>query len=125
MRKLLARRAWLTKDQTLTLVGLACFLAGALLGSGVLLAVQATQPRVKASALRESDIATAHATYTFIDPLLGIKGGDNSAKYRTMENEVAAYIAGEQKNGLITASVNFRDINESGGFAINPSELSN
>lgn len=105
------------------LVALGSFIAGLLLaavGIGVFhVGSQATSPK----ALRESDIPTAQSEYKFIDPLIGLKGTLNTAKYTVMQQRVVSFISDQQNNDLITATVYFRDIHESGGFDTNPSEL--
>ena len=75
-------------------------------------------------AFRESNISnTTHSQYTFIDPLLMIKGVNNSPAYASMKAQVASYIAKQQANGLFSASVDFRDIDVPDGFTLSGSQM--
>lgn len=69
--------------------------------------------------VRQSDISSSTA-YTFTDPLIGTTGGGDSSEYQAPQNQITAYITKQQQSGLVSASVNFRDIEESDGFTINP-----
>jgi beta-lactamase class A len=113
----------LREDQrTLTLVALGFFFLGCLITGGVFLLAQSQQVLSKATGLRESDISIAPSPYKFIDPLIGVKGANNSAKFSDLSRQVQAFIDDQKNNGLIIATVDFRDINESGGFVLNPGE---
>jgi beta-lactamase class A len=121
--KLPRLRVHVGKNQTLTLVALGSFVGGALLAGGAVAFYQSTHPAPKARALRESDIATNQSDYKFIDPLIAIRGAGTPDKYDAMQKQIAAYISDQKKNALVTATVNFGDINEPGGFTLNPSEM--
>lgn len=123
MRKPPTEEAYLNRNQTMMLIALSAFLGGALFTGITLALMQGLYPATRATPLRESDIPTTTSDYKFIDPLIGIKGVDNSAQYNSVDNAVAAYIATQKGNGLSMASVDFRDINQPGGFILNPSEL--
>lgn len=111
------------KGRVTFFIATASFFAGALIAGTLVLLLHSHGSAFKATGLRESNISTAHSDYTFIDPLLGIKGVNNAEKFEAMQKEVAAYIESEKQNGLVSASVDFRDINESGGFVVNPDAL--
>jgi beta-lactamase class A len=113
----------LNGNQNQMLVALGFFTAGVICASVVNFAWQSFQPASKARPLRESNISTNHSEYQFIDPLIGIRGVDNSSKYDGLKSQVANYITQQAPNGLIIASVDFRDIDEPGGFILNGTEL--
>ena len=72
--------------------------------------------------VRESDIASSTA-YMFTDPLIGVTSGNTtSPAYASLRTRINSYIASEATAGLDSASVNFRDIDASQGFTINPAE---
>ena len=75
------------------------------------------------AALRESDLSANGSGYKFIDPLIGLTGTNASDSYDAMQQDVQTYIAAQKSRGLITATVDFRDIKATGGFALNPDEL--
>ncbi len=109
----------LNRQQALILVAFGSFIGGALL-TGAILTFSQHAPKV--TALRESSLSKDGTGYTFIDPLIGIKGVDDIGRYKDIKDELTNYIADQKKNGLVRASINFRDINEPGGFVINPTE---
>jgi beta-lactamase class A len=113
----------LNSNQNLIVVALGAFLGGVVCAIIASLMWQYFEPASKPKALRESDIPTSHTGYKFIDPLIGLSGADSPPKYGGIKNQVAAYVESQKASGLIIASVNFRDINESGGFVLNPKEL--
>ncbi len=109
----------MNKNRNLILVALCSFLVGA---SCAVLFLQPAKPTAKVSALRESNLTTPDSEYKLIDPLIGVKGINQSTQYNTMQTQVATYIASQKDNGLLSASVDFRDIGVPGGFVLNPSE---
>ncbi len=98
------------------------FMVGALLGVGGTLLLSSQQPSSKPKALRESDFATARSQYEFIDPLIGTRGVGQPEKYDAIKKQVSAFIESRSPE-LQIASVDFRDINESAGFVVNPTEM--
>jgi beta-lactamase class A len=100
-------------------------LAGALI-AGVLVHYLDTQSAVALRVVRESDIASSSA-YTLTDPLISVSenppDGGPAPEYAAAYSSVNAYIASEKGSGLISASVNFRDIDASDGFTIDPDTL--
>jgi beta-lactamase class A len=73
--------------------------------------------------LRQSDIASS--SYQFTDPLMGVAAGMENASpsYAGLYRQLSSYISSQQQRSLQIASVNFRDIYQSEGFVINPTEL--
>ena len=71
--------------------------------------------------LRQSSLT--ENSYKFIDPLLAVRNPSTSPEFLALQNKIVDYIDLEKKSGNIsTASVYFRDQNNSGGFSINPTE---
>ncbi|MFM2330503.1 MAG: hypothetical protein RLZZ26_10 [Candidatus Parcubacteria bacterium] len=112
----------LSNNQNFSLVALVAFFGGVVCTCIFFFLFQYLEPSVKPRPLRESDIPTSHSTYSFIDPLIGIRGVDNTTQYDGLKSKIAAFIDQQAKNDLISASVQFRDINEPGGFTLNPTE---
>lgn len=102
------------------IVTLTAFIAGTALGVLATLFIHSQQPVSKPKALRESDFPTARSEYRFIDPLISLKGVGPSEKYNPIEKQITSFIADHPE--LLVASVDFRDINEPGGFVVNPDE---
>ena len=104
-------------------VVLLVFALGILVGCvGMYISQQVATPKI--SALRESDIQSSSG-YTFTDPLIGLSSSDSnvaSSEYAPLETTINSYIAQQKQNGLYSASVKFSDIEQSGGFIINPDE---
>lgn len=124
MKDALEQESHLNRNRVLSLVAIGCFLAGVLIGGAAVVLLQTRQAASGITAFRESDISnTTHSQYTFIDPLITIKGINNSSSYNDVKAQVASYIASQQVNGLFSASVDFRDINVPGGFTINGSQM--
>ncbi len=119
-------RKWyhrLGPSRSLFLSGSSLFLAGVvltLIGSSVW---NVTKGNSSLSALRVSELSVDYQTYTFIDPLIAIKGDGYSTDYQKIQQEVSTYIAEQKKEGLISATVYFRDIKVPAGFGINPDEM--
>lgn len=120
MKKIPTSDTRLNRQQALMLVAFASFIGGALLAGTVLTLAQSSKAKV--TGLRESSLSKGGTGYTFIDPLIGIKGVDDIGRYKEIKDELSDYITKQKKSGLVRASVNFRDINEPGGFVINPTE---
>lgn len=72
--------------------------------------------------LRESSIDTASSTYQFIDPLIAVKDTGDSPLYDNLRARVSSYLDSQKSNGLMVATVYFRDMNESSGFVVHPEE---
>src|ERR1700690_4072739 len=74
--------------------------------------------------LRESDISSS-SPYTFTDPLVSVSVTDNTASSQdaVIQQKIQNYIQSQKNNGVSSFSVNFRDIDNSDGFNINPSIL--
>jgi beta-lactamase class A len=108
--------------KTLGLI-LLVFVLGILTGTaGANFSQRQAPPKVQA--LRESDIPSSSG-YTFTDPLIGLSSSDSTtpaAQYVHLDTTVATYIAQQKQNGLYSASIKFADIEQSGGFIINPDE---
>ena len=100
-------------------VALLSAFAGTMFGGASMFALIGTP--ATAHALRESDIATETTTYRFTDPLIGLDGPDESADYADLKAAVSDYLSRNDGN-LTNASIYFRDINEPGGFTVNPDE---
>jgi beta-lactamase class A len=113
----------LKANRTLVLVAVISFIVGAVCAGFIPLFPHSAEPMNKVGALRESNITTPDSTYKLIDPLIGVKGIDQSAQYNAMQSQVVAYIASQKSSGLVSASVEFRDIGLPGGFVLNPSTL--
>ena len=104
--------------------GVIGFLLGAVCIGLILFAFEDHQTTSKLRAVRESDFASSSA-YEFTDPLMSVSsGGVNPApEYAQLYQKVSTYITGQQSAGLTTASVSFRDIDNSDGFNVNPTTL--
>lgn len=99
------------------------FIGGLLLGTlaSFVLMRQPASPTL--SGLRLSDISYQHQTYRFIDPLIALKGVTDSPKYAPMQEEIERYIQNaKETTPLVTASLEFRDINVPGGFVVGRDE---
>ncbi len=107
-----------------TRAGLIGFLLGAAGVGLVMYIVEGHQSEPNVHAVRESDFASSSA-YAFTDPLITVSlGGVNPAlEYAQLYQKITSYIAAQQSARLATASVSFRDINNSDGFNINPTTL--
>ncbi|MGC9602203.1 MAG: serine hydrolase [Minisyncoccia bacterium] len=101
---------------------LTSFIVGALLSGGITVFVYSQMPSSTLKAIRESDI-DPNNTYKFTDPLITLSSSNiESPLYDALEQNIESYIAEQKPDGLLAASVYFRDINESKGFTINPGD---
>ena len=115
--------AGINKNQAFAVVAIVSFLVGGLLAGSLVAYIFMQQPVSTARPLRQSDIPSAQSDYHFIDPLIALRGTITSSKYDPMKMQVSDYIADQNKNGLISATVYYRDIKEQGGFVLNPTVL--
>lgn len=107
-----------------TLIALACFLGGCALSGAVFFFAYSQSAAQSARPLRESDISTYNdSEYKFTDPLLGISDVQSSSNYDDVEQELESFIQQQKSAGLVSASIDFRDIRKPGGFVIDPAEL--
>jgi beta-lactamase class A len=105
-----------------TLIALVSFLLGAALSGGVVAVAYSMAPSNTVVPVRESNIQS-DTGYTFTDPLIGFQSSNiESPEYDALAQEVESYVTQEQSNGLVAASVYFRDINSSKGFTTNPTD---
>ena len=104
------------------LVGVGSFFLGVILTVGVIFFTQTSQSGSSILPLRASTLAKSPSDYKFIDPLVGTRGINDLPKYHDMETQVASFVADQKQHGLTIASVDFRDINEPGGFKLNQNE---
>src|ERR1700722_19051054 len=101
-------------------------LVGLLLGAGITSAIflyreHEVQP-AGVTVLRESDISSSTG-YMFTDPLVSVTDNSDAPEYTALQKQVTDYIQTEKNSGVSSVSVNFRDIVNSDGFSVNPSEL--
>ncbi len=123
MKKVALPDTKLNGKQKLIIVAFGSFVVGALVSGMIVFFALTPAALSKVTALRESSLSKTNLGYKFIDPLIGIKGVDDAQQYSSMKDAVQTYIDSQKKNGLVRASVDFRDINRPGGFVINPKEL--
>ena len=123
MRTLSDLQGALRHNRTTQLIALSAFILGILAAIGSLVLFQSQNTPSLVKGLRQSDISTNKSSaYTFIDPLIATTGTNHPEIYTAMRQEVSTYVAGRENLELISASVEFRDINESSGFSLNPGE---
>jgi hypothetical protein len=84
-------------------------------------------PRTPFSALCPAPIRESSMQYgsqaTLTDPLITIRPASaDSPEYADLQQQVQSYIDSQTSNGLMSASVQLRDINNVTGFVINPTE---
>ena len=75
--------------------------------------------------IRESDL-NPNGPFKFTDPLIGLSAADasqTSSQYGDLANKIDNYLQAQKSKGLISASVNFRDINAQARIVINPNEI--
>ncbi len=100
---------------------IAAFVVGAI-GAGLVVHYLDTRTSVSFRVVRQSDIASSSA-YTLTDPLISVSAnpsdGSPAPEYTATYQKINSYITAQEKNGLMTASVNFRDIDNADGFNIN------
>jgi beta-lactamase class A len=114
------QRSGHSDTQRLTLVALVAFLVGAVLSGAVVAILYSSMPSNALTPIRESNIQP-DSGYQFTDPLIGFQSANIEApEYDTLEQQVESFVSQQQSSGLISASVYFRDINQSKGFTTNP-----
>ncbi len=104
------------------------FIGGFVFGACVVLAVgwfvYSRQQSEMIKVTRQSDISPS-TDYSFTDPLMTVTvtGDADSKAYAGVEKNIEEYIQTEKSAGVSSVAVNFRDINKSVSFNINPTEL--
>jgi beta-lactamase class A len=100
------------------------FIIGAAISGGSVAFICATHANTNTKnsvPLRESSFSYA-TQYQFIDPLVAISNVSSGTAYTNVESQINNYVTVQKNNGLIAASVEFRDINKPSGFLINSTD---